>query len=124
MILLAEGVFMYCEEDDVKELFGQLQRKFHNPEIVFEVFNRKWLNGWRRRSMDVKMRKQMKLGEDTLFKFGIADSDEIETWHPAYHLLEDWSYFNDLEGPFFMKKLYGMDSIRKIQWTVRYVLES
>ena len=56
VILVAEGVFMYCNEQDVKKLFLTLQEKLNNPEIVFEVFNSKWLSGWRKKSMDFKLR--------------------------------------------------------------------
>ena len=43
VILVAEGVFMYCREEDVKALFLHLKAKMNNPEIVFELFNSSWL---------------------------------------------------------------------------------
>lgn len=122
VILVAEGVFMYCEERDVKQLFHQFSTRLQNPEIVLEVVNRKWLSGWRRKAMEIKMKKEMRLGEDTLFKFGISDSDEIETWHPGYRLLDEWSYFDSPEGPFILRFFRHMDALRKVQWTVRYML--
>jgi O-methyltransferase involved in polyketide biosynthesis len=121
VILVAEGVFMYCEEEDVRALFKNLKNQYNKAEIVFEIYNSKWLKGWRRRSMEVKMKKQLKLGDDALFKFGIPDSDEIEKWDPDYHLLEDWSYFDVIDNWFL--KLFGkIESLRKVQWTVRYEL--
>ncbi|MCB0642935.1 MAG: class I SAM-dependent methyltransferase [Phaeodactylibacter sp.] len=45
VILVAEGVFMYCAEADVKSLLLALQARFQQPELVFEVFNSKWLQG-------------------------------------------------------------------------------
>jgi O-methyltransferase involved in polyketide biosynthesis len=121
-ILVAEGVFMYCEESDVRDLFRHLQARLVHPEIVFEVFNKKWLRGWRRRSMEVKMTKELKLDKETLFRFGISDSDEIEQWDPGYRLLGDWSYFDNLEGSLLAKLARNIDSLRKVQWTVRYRL--
>jgi len=123
VILVAEGVFMYCEEKDVKALFRQLQMKFRNPEIVFEAVNKKWLSGWRRKVMEIKLKKEMKLGEATLFRFGISDSDEIETWEPGYRLLEEWSYFDSPNISFLLKLFGQIGTVRKTQWTVRYVLE-
>lgn len=122
VILVAEGVFMYCEESDVKALFRHLQTRMDHPEIVFEVFNSKWLRGWRRKSMEMKMKKELKLDEETLFRFGIADSDEIEQWDEGYRLLGDWSYFDSLEGSFLAKLARRFDSLRKVQWTVHYQL--
>jgi len=123
VILVAEGVFMYCEEKDVRELFRQLQNKLNGPEIVLEVVNKKWLKGWRRKGMEIKMKKELKFGEDTLYRFGISDSDEIEQWHRGYRLLGDWSYFDSLEDSLLNRLFRNIDSIRKVQWTVRYLLE-
>lgn len=122
VILMAEGVFMYCEESDVRALFRNLQTRMDHPEIVFEVFNSKWLRGWRRKSMEVKMKKELKLDEETLFRFGISDSDEVEQWRVGYRLLGDWSYFDNLEGSILAALARRFDSLRKIQWTVRYQL--
>jgi len=125
VFLLAEGVFMYCEPVDVKNLFHQLHKKFTNPEIVFEVFNSKWLSGWRGKTMAVKMKKQLKLGEETVFKFGIADSNEIENWNHNYRYIQDWCYLDSNQANLpFRKFLQSIDSFRKIQWTVHYELES
>jgi len=125
VFLLAEGVFMYCEPTDVKNLFQQLQVMFTHPEIVFEVFNSKWLNGWRGKMMAFKMKKELKLGEETLFKFGITDSNEIESWNSNYQLIQDWSYLDEEEANFpFKNLLRNMDALRKVLWTIHYVLES
>jgi len=124
VILVAEGVFMYCDEEDVRTLFRHLQTLLKSPVIVFEVFNKKWLRGWRRRSMEIKMKKELKLDVETLFRFGISDSDEIEKWQNGYRLIGDWSYFDSLEGPLLARLFRNSDSLRKIQWTVRYVLET
>lgn len=122
VILVAEGVFMYCEETDVKALFHHLQTGMDHPEIVFEVFNRKWLRGWRRKSMEIKLKRELKLDEEALFRFGISDSDEIEHWQDGYRLLGDWSYFDSLEDSLLARLARRSDALRKVQWTVRYRL--
>jgi len=125
VFLLAEGVFMYCEPTDIKNLFFELHKRFSNPEIVLEVFNSKWLTGWRGKMMAFRMKKELKLGEDTVFKFGITDSDEIESWDSDYRLVQDWSYLDEEEANFpFKNLLRNMDALRKVLWTVHYVLES
>ena len=123
IILVAEGVFMYCVEQDVKKLFLNLQKKFNNPEIVFEVFNSKWLVGWRKKTMDFKLKKELKLGEGTTFRFGIPDSNEIESWNQGFRLIDDWSYIDSDElNTSFMRLFRNSDSFRKVQWTVHYEL--
>lgn len=123
VILVAEGVFMYCKEQDVKNLFASLQEKLNSPEIVFEVFNSKWLKGWRKRIMEFKLKKELKLGEGTTFQFGISDSDAIESWNLGMKLLDDWSYFDSDELNSIPVKLFRRNnSLRKLQWTVHYKL--
>ena len=124
VFLMAEGVFMYCEPTNVKNLFHELQDKFVNPEIVFEVFSSKWLSGWRGKMMAFRMKKELQLGEGTVFKFGIADSDEIEGWDSSFQLIRDWSYLDEEEANLpFKNLLRNMDAFRKVLWTVHYVLE-
>lgn len=123
VFLVAEGVFMYCTEQDVKKLFLTLQEKLNNPEIVFEVFNSKWLTGWRKKLMNFKLKKELKLGAGATFKFGIRDSDDIESWNRGFQLIDDWSYFDSDElNSGFMRLLKNIDSLRKVQWTVHYNL--
>jgi len=125
VILVAEGVFMYCREQDVKALFINLQEKLNNPEIVFEVFNSRWLKGWRRKMMEFKLKKELKLGEGTAFQFGIPDSDTIESWDKGMKLMDDWSYLDSDElNSFFMKLLRKNSAVRKVQWTVHYQFQN
>ncbi len=124
IMLAAEGVFMYCHEQDVKRLFLALQEKLNNPEIVFEVFSSKWLTGWRKKLMGFKLRKALKLGAGTTFKFGIPDSDAIVHWNPGFRLVDDWSYLDSDElNSGFTRFFRKNDSLRKVQWTVHYVLD-
>lgn len=123
VIFVAEGVFMYCTEQDVKKLFLTLQEKLNNPEIVFEVFNSKWLTGWRKKSMEFKLKKELKLGAGATFKFGIPDSDEIESWNQGFQLIDDWSYIDSDElNSSIMRLFRNSDSLRKVLWTVHYEL--
>lgn len=112
-MLLAEGVFMYCEEADVKELFKQIHNNITGSVIAFEVFSSKWLKGWKKKIVDFKLKKQLGFGKDAIFKFGIKDSKEIETWSSNYQLIDDWCYFDEI-------KKNPAEFLRKIQWTVYY----
>jgi len=125
VILVAEGVFMYCREQDVKSLFFQLKKTLKNPEVVFEVVNSRWLSGWRKRVTDIKLKKELKFGEGAAFEFGIPDSDAIESWDKGMKLLGEWSYLDseELTSP-LMKLIRSSNSLRKVQWTVHYLLSN
>ena len=123
VILVAEGVFMYCREEDVKALFLNLKAKMNNPEIVFEVFNSIWLKGWRKKMMEFKLKKELKFGEGATFQFGISDSEAIESWDQGMELIDDWSYLESDElDSFLLKLMRRNNSFRKVQWTVHYHL--
>ncbi len=115
VLLLAEGVFMYCDETDIKNLFEKIHEKLNVAEFAFEVFSSKWLKGWKKKMVDFKLKKELKFGKGAEFVFGIDDSNAIEKWSPNYQFIEDWSYF-DTRGK------RKSDFIRKIQWTVYYKL--
>lgn len=125
VILVAEGVFMYCREGDVKSLFFKLQEKLKNPEIVFEVFSSKWLSGWRKSITEFKLKKELKFGEGASYQFGIADSDAIESWGKGMKLLDEWSYLDSEQlNSGMMKLMRKNEAMRKVQWTVHYKLNS
>lgn len=113
LLLLAEGVLMFCAEKDVKALFEALHMKVPGCNMVFEVFSSKWLRGWKKIMVDFKLRRQLKFGKYASFQFGIEDSDDIERWSEHYKLIDEWSYVDVI-------KPNAGDGLRKIQWTVHY----
>jgi O-methyltransferase involved in polyketide biosynthesis len=124
VMFVAEGLFMYCLEEDVKKLFLKIQENFPGSEMVCEVFNSKWLTGWRGRMMAFKLKNQLKLGPETRFRFGIPDSEAMESWNKGIRLLDDWSYLDSPEIESAMLKRMGKkDAYRKIQWVVHYKLD-
>ena len=124
LLFMAEGVFMYCDEKDVKSLFLQIQKTFPDSEMVCEVFNSVWLKGWLKKIMKLKMQREFHLGQDASFHGGIRRSDEIESWNKGLWLLDDWSYFDSMEKKLgWLKILRHIELFRKTQWTVHYKLE-
>lgn len=123
VLFLAEGVFMYCSEKNVKSLFRKLKEKFPGSEIVCEVFNSKWLTGWRKTMLDFKMQKQLHLGKGAAFRSGIRNSQEIESWGEGIKLLEDWCYFDSNEKKIGWLRIFrNLPLFRTTQWTVHYQL--
>ncbi len=123
ILFLAEGVFMYLKEEDIKSLILKLQSSFSGSEIVCEVFNSFWLKGIFRRIFNLKMRKKLGLGKEAVFNFGIRDSKEMENWNKGIKFIDDWSYFDSNERKLgCLKILRNIELFRKTQWTVHYKL--
>ena len=124
-LLLAEGVFMYCREAEVRELFTQLTTRFTQFEFLFEVFNKRWLTGWRGRIVRQKLQQQLNFGKDAMFGFGLTESNELEAWHPDLKLLTEWSYL-DSNHPALgtMRYFRKLEFMRKMQWSVYYGFRS
>jgi len=124
VLFMAEGVFMYCEPQRVKDLVLELQRRFPGSELVCEVFNRKWLNPFMRKMIATKLQRQYRMSRDTMFTFGVADSREMERWHDGITFLDDWSFIDSPHPRLGAMRLLGtLHAMRRVQWTVHYLLK-
>jgi methyltransferase (TIGR00027 family) len=122
-LFLAEGVFMYLHQEEVQSLILKLQSEFPGTELVCEVVNSLWLTKPLKKIMNFKMQKELHLGKDATFHFGIRDSQEMEEWHTGIELLDDWSYFDSEEKKLGLIKIFEkVEFLRKTQWTVHYRL--
>lgn len=122
-LFIAEGLFMYLSEQDVKGLVVELRRRFTGSELVCEVFNRFWLRDPWKRWVDRKMQRQLSFSADASFQSGLDDSREMEPWAEGIRFLDDWSYFDDGEPKLGIANvLRRVSFFRKIQWTVHYQL--
>jgi len=122
-LFVAEGVFMYLHREDVKSLVLELQSRFPGSELVCEVFNDLWLKKPLKGLINFKMRKELHLGKDATFHFGIRESREMEVWSPGIVFLDDWSYFDSKEEKLGWLRIMGCVGLfRKTQWTVHYRL--
>ena len=123
VLFLAEGVFMYCDPQQVKGLVLELQRQFPGSELVCEVFNKKWLNPFMQKMMKIKLQGQYHMSRDTQFRSGISESDEMESWHAGITFLDDWSYFDSKHPRLGVMRLLGKSkTMQRAQWTVHYRL--
>ena len=114
---------MYLHREDVQSLILKLQSEFPGSELVCEVFNSLWLSKPLKKIMNFKMQKELHLGKDATFHFGIRDSNELEECHAGIELLDDWSYFDSDEKKIGLLKMFGkIKFLRKNQWTVHYRL--
>jgi methyltransferase (TIGR00027 family) len=122
-LFLAEGLFMYLEEKNVRELVIKLQSDFPGSELVCEVANESVTHGWLKNALNAKMRGQFHLGRGATFLSGIKDSMDIEGWSPGIKFLDEWSYFDANERKLGILNLIGkIPWMRRVQWTARYRL--
>ena len=122
-LILAEGVFPYLPEEGVKKLVLELQRRFPGSELVCELTNRTWVEGFWGKMAAIKMKQRVKMGGDAGFKFGVSDARELETWGDGIEFLEKWFYMDDNHPKLgWMRILRNWKMIRDAQFTTRYRL--
>ncbi|MGD9161131.1 MAG: class I SAM-dependent methyltransferase [Desulfobacteraceae bacterium] len=92
--IVAEGLLMYLREDDVKNLFLNLQSRFPGSEIVFDVYSRLTAKGANRHPSIKKT--------GAYIHWGIDNASLIEDWGTGMQLLDEW-YFTDSEDISFLK---------------------
>jgi len=120
-LILAEGVFMYLKEAEVKDLLAMIKTRLGRAELVCEVSNRYWVNRMNGKYMQRKFKRQLGMEKGAVFSFGIPDSNYFEAWDPAYKFLDEWTYFDDHEKKLGWFTLFSnIEVIRKVQWTMHY----
>jgi methyltransferase (TIGR00027 family) len=123
VLFLAEGVFMYLPERDVKNLVLTLQKRFPESDLVCELTNRSWVEGPWAKLTQMKMQRRLKVGKDAVFQFGVSSPEELESWGPGIEFREMWFYMDEDHPKIgWMRILRHMKIIRTAQYTVRYTL--
>ena len=87
-IFLAEGLFMYLKEEEVKLLILTLQKKFSGSTLIFDNYSVLT-------AKNVKHHPSLKK-TGAIIHWGIDDAHDIEKWNPGIHLIEEW-YFTQSE---------------------------
>jgi len=122
-LILAEGVFMYLTEPDVKDLLSMIRRELGSAELVCEVTNLYWVKKMKSSYMQRKFKRQLGMTGGAVFTFGVPYSKYFEEWDPGYRFLDDWTYFDDREKKLGWFNLFAsFEILRKVQWTVRYII--
>lgn len=87
-IFLAEGLFMYLKEEEVKSLILTLQKKFSGSTLIFDSYSVLT-------AKNVKHHPSLKK-TGAIIHWGIDNAHDIEKWNPGIHLIEEW-YFTKSE---------------------------
>jgi methyltransferase (TIGR00027 family) len=123
VMFVAEGVFPYLHTAEVRELVLKLQAEFPGSELVCEVFNALWLTQPWKRMINFKMQRELHMGQDATFNFGIRASQDMEKWNSGIEFLDDWTYLDEPEPKIgWLRLLRHVELFRKTQWTVHYRL--
>ena len=124
-LILAEGVFMYLTEADVRELFSTIHKELGTAEIVCEVTNRYWVNKMNNSWMKWKFKRQLGMTGGAVFSFGVPDGHYFEQWSKNYKFLDEWTYFDDHEKKLGWFNLFSsIEVLRKVQWTLHYKIDT
>jgi methyltransferase (TIGR00027 family) len=94
-LILAEGVLMYLSESKVKELVLTLQKQFPGAELVCELTNRTWVEGFWGKMASLKMKRRFNMRSDAGFSFGVSQANDFEAWGEGIEFLEKWFYMDD-----------------------------
>lgn len=86
---VAEGVFMYFEEAQVRSLFLTLCDRFPGAELVCDAYSpyMVWLNNLRIARTKIGAR----------YHWGLKRGRDVERWRETISLLDEWSYFSHPE---------------------------
>jgi methyltransferase (TIGR00027 family) len=85
-LFLAEGVFMYFEEAQVKSLVLTLRDHFLGAELVFDAYSpiHVWRHNLQTSTSKISFRTH----------WGIWHGQELEGWGDGIHRLDEWGYFD------------------------------
>lgn len=86
ILLLAEGVFMYFTEQEMKELMEHLTKLFPGSHLLFEMLPR-FLVKFGGKHETVRK-------TEARFQWGIRSGKDMELLHPQIRFLEEWNFFD------------------------------
>ena len=115
VLLLAEGLFMYLEREDVINLLRVITRSFLRSQIILEVVEQKYTRGIWKRMAEMKMKRELGLEAGSSYNFGIKDARELETFAGGIRVISEWSYFED---PDIRPRILKYMRLPRTQWTV------
>jgi len=120
VLFLAEGLFMYLPEKEVKALFRKLATTFHNSQLVFETVHRKYTRGLRKKMVELKMKRNAGTSAGSAYTYGLRRAEDMEQYADNLKVSEEWSYFEEPDlKPKFMQYLKHVKAFSRTQWTIK-----
>ncbi|MCF7954941.1 MAG: class I SAM-dependent methyltransferase [Phycisphaerae bacterium] len=85
-LFIAEGLFNYFCEEDVKSIVNAIRENFPDSELVFEAYSTLITKSWNK---NPQVRNAF-----SLFKWGVGTGRTMEKWHTGIHFLKDFHYID------------------------------
>jgi len=77
-IIVMEGLLMYLQEEDVKELLGEISRRFTNSQLVADALDKKLTKGILREIGNWS--SKLLFGFELGWNFGFEKAEDIESY--------------------------------------------
>jgi methyltransferase (TIGR00027 family) len=120
VLFLAEGLFMYLPETEVKALIRKLATSFHNSQLVFETVHRKYTRGLRKKMVELKMKRNAGTAAGSAYTYGLRRAEDMEPYADNLKVSEEWSYFEEPDlKPKSMQYLKHVKAFSRTQWTIK-----
>ena len=107
-LFLAEGVFMYFEEAQVKSFVLMLRERFPDAELVFDAFSPFLI-----RANNLRLRVS-RTGISARYHWGLKRGKDLEGWGEGICLLDEWFPFDNPEP-----RLAHVQWMRHIPWMTK-----
>jgi len=119
VLFVAEGLFMYLPAEQVIQTLTRLAGSFHSSRLVMEVVAEKYTRGFRKKMVERKMRSGAGSTAGDYYQYGIRAALDLETYHSAFRVKGEWSFFEDPDiQPAFLKVFRHFKFLSKTQYTV------
>jgi O-methyltransferase involved in polyketide biosynthesis len=88
VLIIAEGLFMYFTEDELKKLFRKLVTQFPGAEMLLEMIPPVMVG-------KAKKHDSLKTMDDAPeFKWAMKNTRNIENWDSKIKFIEEWGYYD------------------------------
>ncbi|MFW5490520.1 MAG: class I SAM-dependent methyltransferase [Desulfovibrio sp.] len=88
VVFLAEGLFMYFTENELKQFFKELAERFPDAEMFFEMLGSAFVGKEKHHETLKQIDSQVK------FKWGLKNTRQMESWHQGIQFVTEWNYFD------------------------------
>jgi len=85
-LFIAEGLFNYFTERQVKDILLAIKGNFPGAEIVFEAYSTLMKRSWHRHR---HIRNAF-----SMFKWGVDTGKKLERWDSGIKFIQEWHYFD------------------------------
>lgn len=86
VLVIAEGLFCYCAEEDLRRLFAMLAARWPGVHVLFQSISPRYV-GREARVPAVNLTRAK-------LRWGVESGREIEGWNPAYRFLGEWAFID------------------------------